>query len=80
MHCRNIEALCHKDDSGCLFSAGSFFKSSRANLWLGRILGSLQMTSYSAWHKNHNIDHHMNLAKDVRISPCFVCFVSLISN
>ncbi|EIE23878.1 hypothetical protein COCSUDRAFT_47044 [Coccomyxa subellipsoidea C-169] len=43
---------------------GSFFKSSRANLWVGRFLGSLQMTSYSGWHKNHNIDHHMNLAKD----------------
>lgn len=48
-----------------MVTAGSFFKSTRANMIVGRFTGSLAMTSWSAWHKNHNIDHHMNLGKDV---------------
>ena len=49
-------------------SAGNFFRSRRANMIVGRLTGALQYTSYSAWNKSHNIQHHINHGKDVRTS------------
>tara|TARA_R110000751_G_scaffold259709_3_gene358993 strand:- start:29868 stop:30902 length:1035 start_codon:yes stop_codon:yes gene_type:complete len=36
---------------------GSFFGSSRANNWTGRILGVLTFTPYSVWQRNHALHH-----------------------
>jgi omega-6 fatty acid desaturase (delta-12 desaturase) len=36
---------------------GSFFKSRKANTWIGSICGVLTFTPYSAWRKSHAIHH-----------------------
>lgn len=65
-------------------SAGNFFRSRRANMIVGRLTGALQYTSYSAWNKSHNIQHHINHGKDVRTSAlntffalCLICSACL---
>lgn len=36
---------------------GSFFKSKRANDWLGRFIGVLTVTPYDFWRRAHNMHH-----------------------
>src|SRR3972149_1418232 len=36
---------------------GSFFKSQRANTWLGRITGALTFTPFYRWTRDHAIHH-----------------------
>ncbi|KAK9916615.1 hypothetical protein WJX75_004908 [Coccomyxa subellipsoidea] len=43
---------------------GNFFKSSLANMLVGRLTGSLQFTSWTGWGKVHNTDHHIHYGKD----------------
>ena len=49
-------------------TAGNFFKSSLANMLVGRLTGSMQFTSWTGWGKVHNTDHHIHYGKDVSLS------------
>ena len=51
--------------SAIAVTAGNFFKSSLANMLVGRLTGSLQFTSWTGWGKVHNTDHHIHYGKDV---------------
>ena len=44
---------------------GAFFKSKRANDWVGRVLGVFTMTPYAFWKRTHAIHHasHGNLER-----------------
>ena len=36
---------------------GAFFRSKRANAWVGRVLGVLTATPYDAWRHTHSVHH-----------------------
>src|SRR3989344_4020836 len=45
---------------------GSFFKSSRANDWVGAVIGVLTLTPYTYWKQTHAIHHSTSWNLDRR--------------
>lgn len=64
----NISSDRSQDSLMCCFpkcmsmaTAGSFFNSHRANSVVGRLMGAIDYTSYSAFQIVHSVDHHVHV-------------------
>lgn len=46
---------------------GAFFRSARANNWVGRVIGVLTLTPYGYWRQTHNMHHATSGNLDRRV-------------